>query len=182
MIDFFIKGGALMWPILLCSILALTLIVAKGWQFRGVLTRLAPSPAVVLEERPADIVSILEGVENGLDEQQISLIGTRRIRELEKGLGVLSLISNIAPLLGFTGTVTGMIQAFMVIAGHSGGRVEPSMVAGGIYEALITTAAGLFVAIPTHVAVHYLEDRLDEIALRMKDIAMTLQERRRNGI
>jgi biopolymer transport protein ExbB len=112
----------------------------------------------------------------------IAFIGTKQVRRLEKGLGILALISVIAPLLGFTGTVTGMIQAFRVIASQTVGRVEPSMVAGGIYEALITTAAGLFVALPTHVALHFLEARLDAIAVRMKDVALTGMERRRNGV
>jgi biopolymer transport protein ExbB len=75
-----------------------------------------------------------------------------------------------------------MIQAFMVIASHSGSRVDPSMVAGGIYEALITTAGGLFVAIPTHVALHFLEDRLDAITMRLREIAMTLYARYRDGV
>jgi biopolymer transport protein ExbB len=182
MIDFFIKGGALMWPILLCSIVALALIVTKGLQFRGVLQRLSPSAGVVIGQKPSDIAPIIEGIEKGLDEKQVSFIGTKQVRGLEKGLGVISLISVIAPLLGFTGTVTGMISAFMVIANHSGSRVDPSLVAGGIYEALITTAGGLFVAIPSHVALHFLEDRLDEIAIRMKDVAMALFERRANGV
>lgn len=182
MIDFFIKGGALMWPILFCSIGALALIITKGLQFRSVLGRLSSSPELVLEERPVEVEPIIEGIEKGLEEKQVAFIGSRQIRGLEKGLGVLSLISVIAPLLGFTGTVTGMIQAFMVIAAHSGGRVEASMVAGGIYEALITTAAGLFVAIPTHVALHFLEDRLDEIAMRMKEVAMALYERKLHGV
>lgn len=179
MIDFFLKGGALMWPILACSVLALALIVSKAVQFRSVLRHMSSSPDEVLEARPEEVAPIIEGIEKGLDEKQISFIGTKQVRELEKGLGALSLVSVIAPLLGFTGTVTGMIQAFMVIATHTGSRVDPSMVAGGIYEALITTAGGLFVAIPTHVALHFLEDRLDEIALRMKDVAMTLREKER---
>lgn len=182
MIDLFIKGGALMWPILLCSVVALALIVTKGLQFRSVLKRISPSTELVIEVKPREIAPIIEGIERGLDEKQVSFIGTKQIRSLEKGLGVISLISVIAPLLGFTGTVTGMIQAFMVIANHSGSRVDPSMVAGGIYEALITTAGGLFVAIPSHVALHFLEERLDEIAMRMKDVAMALFERRANGV
>jgi biopolymer transport protein ExbB len=76
----------------------------------------------------------------------LSIIGTRQVREIEKGLSWLGLIATIAPLLGLTGTVTGMIKAFMVIASSS--SVSPSMLAGGIWEALITTAAGLLVAIP----------------------------------
>jgi biopolymer transport protein ExbB len=182
MIDFFIKGGALMWPILLCSIVALALIVTKGLQLGGVFERLSPSAELVIDRKPSEIAPLMEGIERGLDEKQVSFIGTKQIRGLEKGLGVISLISVIAPLLGFTGTVTGMISAFMVIANHGGSRVDPSMVAGGIYEALITTAGGLFVAIPSHVALHFLEDRLDEIAMRLKDVAMALYERRSNGV
>jgi biopolymer transport protein ExbB len=104
------------------------------------------------------------------------------VRELERYLPSLAMIGNLAPTLGLLGTVTGMIQAFMAIASHTGGRVEPAMVAGGIYEALITTAGGLFVAIPAHVALHFLDERLDVVTLRMRDIAMRLLEDRRNGI
>ncbi|HOV86922.1 MAG TPA: MotA/TolQ/ExbB proton channel family protein [Syntrophobacteraceae bacterium] len=182
MIDFFHKGGVLMWPILCCSVVALALIVAKGFQFRGVLRRISPSIDLVIREKPGEIAPVIDGIQRGLDDKQVAFIGTKQIRSLEKGLGVISLISVIAPLLGFTGTVTGMISAFMTIASHGGSRVDPSMVAGGIYEALITTAGGLFVAIPSHIALHFLEDRLDEIAVRMKDVAMALCERRANGI
>ncbi len=182
MIDFFVKGGLLMWPILLCSVAALTLIIVKALQLGSVLGRLSTSVEGVLEKHPPVVAPLIDGIRNGLDEAQLSLLGTRAIRSLEKGLGLLSLIAVVAPLLGFTGTVTGMIQAFMVIASHTGGRVEPSMVAGGIYEALITTASGLFVAIPSHVALHFLEGRVDEIGLRIKEMAMILMERRARGV
>ena len=182
MIDFFMKGGILMWPILLCSVVAVALMITKALQYRVILQRITPSLETVLREKPPELASIIKAIGEGLDEKRISFLGTREIRQLEKGLGILSLISVIAPLLGFTGTVTGMIQAFMVIAAQQGSRVEPSMVAGGIYEALITTAGGLFVAIPTHVALHFLEERLDEIAMRMKGVAMTLYEGKQDGI
>ncbi|MCX8031707.1 MAG: MotA/TolQ/ExbB proton channel family protein, partial [Thermodesulfovibrionales bacterium] len=86
----------------------------------------------------------------------------------------------IAPLIGLTGTVTGMIKAFMVIE-HST-TVNPSMLAGGIWEALLTTAAGLLVAIPIHIGHHYLEKRADDIASIMRETAMNLFMRQRNGI
>ena len=92
----------------------------------------------------------------------------------------MSLIAVISPLLGLTGTVTGMINAFQVIAA-SQVQVKPSMLAGGIWEALITTAAGLFVAIPTHVACHFLEARLDEITLVVKETAAYAFSRRMHG-
>lgn len=182
MIDFFVKGGPLMWPILACSVLALALAITKALQYWSAANRLSDSNDAVLKRSPPEVAPILEGIDNGLDEKMIAFIGTKQVRRLEKGLGILALISVIAPLLGFTGTVTGMIQAFRVIASQTVGRVEPSMVAGGIYEALITTAAGLFVALPTHVALHFLEARLDAIAVRMKDVALTGMERRRNGV
>ncbi len=173
MIDFFIKGGILMWPILLCSVMALAITLSKALQFRTVLKGLSGTPDSILHERPRLMAPLLAAMENGGDEQELSIIGSRQIRGLEKGLGLLALISVIAPLLGLTGTVTGMIQAFQIIAAHES-QVNPRMLAGGIWEALITTAAGLFVAIPTHVAYHLLGERLDEIALTMKEIATRL--------
>ena len=110
----------------------------------------------------------------------MSVIGTRQVREIEKGLSWLGLISTIAPLLGLTGTVTGMIKAFLVIARST--SVSPSMLAGGIWEALITTAAGLLVAMPIHVGHHYLEKQADDIAFILQEITMNLYMRKRNGI
>jgi len=95
-------------------------------------------------------------------------------------LSWLGLIATIAPLLGLTGTVTGMIRAFTVISQST--TVNPSMLAGGIWEALITTAAGLLVAIPIHIGHHYLEKQADEIAFGMKEMVTVLQGRVRNGI
>ncbi len=182
MIDFFVKGGPLMWPILLCSVTALSIILSKSVQYHGLRRRLSSPLETVLSQKPAEVSALIEAAHRGADREQLALIGTRQLRELEKGLGALALIASIAPLLGLTGTVTGMIQAFMSIASHTGGRIEPSMVAGGIYEALITTAAGLFVAVPTHVALHFLEGRLDGIALRMKSLTMSVLERRSDGV
>lgn len=173
MIGLFLKGGALMWPILVCSIVALAVALSKALQYRAVLGTLARSPAIVRDERPPFFAALLDGIARGLGDKELSLIGTRQIKELEKGLGVLALISVIAPLLGLTGTVTGMIRAFQIIA-SLGSQVNPGLLAGGIWEALLTTAAGLFVAIPVHIAHHFLEERLDEIALSMKEVAMAL--------
>jgi biopolymer transport protein ExbB len=131
MIDFFVKGGPLMWPILLCSVIALALILAKALQFYGSHKWLSADIETLLAQKPAEVAELIEAVRSGAGREQLSLVGTRQVRELEKGLGVLALIASIAPLLGLTGTVTGMIQALMSIASHSGSRVEPSMVAGG---------------------------------------------------
>jgi len=112
---------------------------------------------------------------NDEKEKLISRAGSKIIRYLDKHLRGLAVIVNASTLLGLLGTVTGMIKAFMKIQGL-GGRVDASVLAGGIWEALITTAAGLFVAIPTMIAYHYFEGRVDNIGAQMKDAAAELLE------
>jgi biopolymer transport protein ExbB len=172
MIDFFIKGGFLMYPILVCSLAGLALLINKLVQFRGILKGIERPIKEILQAPPDLLIPLLKVFENGGDEKELSVIGTRQVREMEKGLSWLGLIATIAPLLGLTGTVTGMLKAFMVIANST--SVNPSMLAAGIWEALITTVAGLFVAIPVHVGHHYLERQADEIAQVMKEITMSI--------
>lgn len=86
---------------------------------------------------------------------------------LEKYLGILATIATIAPLLGLLGTVTGLIKAFMVIEAQAG-LVNPGDLAGGIWEALITTVAGLVVAIPAYLAYNYFVSRVNSIVLQME--------------
>ena len=180
MIDFFLKGGLLMYPILLCSLIGLTLLINKFIQYKKVLKEIERPLEEIVKVKPASLKPILDGLENGYNEQELSVIGTRQVRKIEKGLSWLGLIATIAPLLGLTGTVTGMIKAFMVIANST--SVSPSMLAGGIWEALITTAAGLLVAIPIHIGHHYLDKQADDIAFILKEITMSLYMRKKNGI
>lgn len=172
MIDLFLKGGFLMYPIALCSLIGLSILINKAIQYRYLLKELETSADEVLKRNPEIMRPILKALNDGCDEKEISVIGTRQVRSIESGLSWLGLIATITPLLGLTGTVTGMIKAFMVIAESS--SVSPSMLAGGIWEALITTAAGLLVAIPIHVGHHYLEKQADEIAFVMKEVTMSL--------
>jgi biopolymer transport protein ExbB len=182
MIDLFVKGGFLMYPILLCSIVGIAILIDKFIQYRKILGELETPMGDILNNRtgPAILAPILEGLKNHCDEKEVSIIGTKQIRRIEKGLSWLGLIATIAPLLGLTGTVTGMIRAFTVISQSP--TVNPSMLAGGIWEALITTAAGLLVAIPIHIGQHYLEKQADEIAFLLKEITTSLWARVRNGI
>jgi len=92
---------------------------------------------------------------------------------LERYLGILATIATIAPLLGLLGTVTGLVRAFMVIQ-MKAGLVNPSDLAGGIWEALITTVAGLSVAIPTYVAYNYFVNRVNNIITEMEKSASRL--------
>lgn len=177
MLQYFLKGGPVMWPILLCSVAALAITINKAWQYFRVRREIS-GPLEDMQSRGSRYLApLLEAVQGGLNDRQISLVGSRELKKLETGLGSLSLIAVIAPLLGLTGTVTGMIKAFQVIA-TMGTNVDPALLAAGIWEALITTAAGLFVGIPAHVAFHYLDKSLDEVALRMKEITLELHERR----
>ncbi|MFN4197277.1 MAG: MotA/TolQ/ExbB proton channel family protein [Caldimicrobium sp.] len=172
MIEFFLKGGILMYPIALCSIIGVAIFINKMLQYRIIMKEIDYPLEEILKREPAIMKPILQAINEGCNEMELSVIGTRQVRKLEQGLSWLGLITTIAPLLGLTGTVTGMIKAFMVIAESS--SVSPSMLAEGIWEALITTAAGLLVAIPLHVAHHYLEKKADEIAFLMKEITLSL--------
>jgi biopolymer transport protein ExbB len=182
MIDLFLKGGFLMYPILLGSMVGVTILIDKFIQYKKILRELETPLDDILKNRikPKILVPILEGLKNNCDEKEVSIIGTKQIRRIEKGLSWLALIASIEPLLGLTGTVTGMIKAFIVIEKST--SVNPSMLAGGIWEALITTAAGLLVAIPIHIGHHYLENRADDIAFLLKEITSELAMRGSNGI
>lgn len=175
MFDLFLKGGFLMYPIALCSVIGLAILINKAIQYRFLLKSIESTPDEILKSKPQIMMPILKALSDGCDERELSVIGTKQVREIEKGLSWLGLIATIAPLIGLTGTVVGMIKAFMVIAESP--SVNPSMLAGGIWEALITTAAGLLVAIPIHIGHHYLEKQSDEIAFVMKEITTSLYTR-----
>ncbi len=98
--------------------------------------------------------------------------GLIELSKLEKGLVVLATLTNVAPLLGFLGTVIGMIQAFQSI--ELAGEVEATLVAGGIKVALLTTAAGLVIAIPVGVGHNYFVARIDSLVIDMEESAQRM--------
>lgn len=196
MFQFFLKGSFLMWPIFLCSVISIAIILERLYYLHKTRPRmpnmLSRAKGLLKEKRADEAISLCESSEGpiahilaigirirfrSLEEKEklISRAGSRILREFDKNLRGLAIIGNIAPLLGLLGTVTGMIKAFMKIQ-ELGGRVETSVLAGGIWEALITTAFGLSVAIPTLVAYHYFEGRVDNIASQMKDMSSELLE------
>jgi biopolymer transport protein ExbB len=181
MIDLFLKGGPLMWPILFCSILALAITIHKTIQFKDVLQYIQQPLSELLEVPARHIASYLDSLVRHEDKKQIVLAGSKELNDLEKGVGVLSLIAAIAPLLGLTGTVLGMIDSFRVIAVH-GSSAQIGLLAQGIWEALITTAAGLLVAIPVECAYHYLERALDGIAIAMQELSLKFEDGRNDRI
>jgi len=101
-------------------------------------------------------------------ESEISRISSIQIRNLENYLGGLEVIASISPLLGLFGTVLGMIKAFLNLE-KAGSQVDPALLAGGIWEALLTTAFGLAVAIPALTAYHLFENKISNTKDKMKD-------------
>jgi len=187
----FIKGGFLMWPIALCSIVSLTVILEKFYYFHKTRPKAKNLPErvhlLLKSNKVDDAISAanedksflgrflcvgLKVMNQPIEEKQKILrrAGSRELEEADARLRVLSVIGNISTLLGLTGTVTGMIQTFMKIE-KIGGIAEVAVLAGGIWEALLTTAAGLFVAIPTLIFYHYFEGVVDNRAIQMKNIA-----------
>lgn len=188
------KGGILMVPILFCSALALAVFLERTYYFFGAridagrlmgIVRTAleegdPKRAIqVCEKAPGPVAKCLRAVLLAAGrpreeiKEHIDEVVLHEVPRLEKRLVVLSTVAHITPLLGLLGTVSGMIQAFQTIQAE-GGMVNPGDLARGIWEALITTGAGLVVAIPTFVAYSYLVSRADAIVLDMERCATSL--------
>ena len=193
MIDFLAKGGVLVTPILFCSVLGLAIFLERLIRFARMRSRgagLAKKIAHLLKNGEDHEAYELAGSSNSPmgrvltqaievkyhDRETLETVivhaTDEEVRGLSKYLQALATIGNIAPLLGLLGTVIGMIKAFMVIQ-QMGGKVNASVLAGGIWEAMLTTAMGLSVALPTMVAHSYLISRVDEYEARLQDGAVT---------
>ena len=107
-------------------------------------------------------------------ERTIEAASAHELARLERGLGVLATVANVAPLVGFLGTVSGMINSFDALA--RAGLSNPGLVAKGISEALITTAGGLVVAVPTLIAFNYFTSQIGKFVLEMETAANVLLE------
>ncbi len=189
--DIFIKGGMVMWMILACSVLALSVVIdrfivirrakinvpAFMVRLRGLIKKKDISGAVsVCMQENSPIANIIrKGLKKykfGHDrvKESIENAGKQEISKLEKGLPILASIAGIAPLLGFLGTVTGMITAFMTIEDLAG-AANPSDLAGGIWEALLTTATGLIVGIPSLAFYNYFVSGVKRLVGDMETVA-----------
>ncbi len=154
--DFYLKGGMLMHFILFCSIVGMSIFIYKSLEYRKIYKLLSDFNSF------KDLVSL-----KNKNEEELEIFWSKKTNEIEKGISTLNLMANLSTLLGLTGTVTGMIKTFMVIAGSE--FTSPKMLAQGIWEALLTTAFGLFVAIPIHIGVHYLERKADSIMFILRE-------------
>jgi biopolymer transport protein ExbB len=188
-----VRGGPIMYPILACSIIGLAVFlerlaflrrkhllperfvrgVTRAWQ-RGefeVAWRLCQQQDIPLARiLRAGLRKVKDGPQEV--ERSIEVTGSHEAGVLEANLRFLGAISNIAPMLGFLGTVTGLITAFNVIAVQGTG--DPKLMADGVSEALITTEFGLFVGIPALGAYHYLRGKVDRLLHEMEAITIEM--------
>ena len=193
----FLAAGPLMWPILLSSIFALAIIIEKVWFLGAIKIDMQDFLAALLDKMrrqqvkealeicdktKSPVAAILKAgiLKYDRPRQQISEAiedaSLYQIPHLEKNVPLLAMIANTAPLLGFLGTVTGMIRCFQVIEVKAGSAymVSPGGLAGGIWEALLVTAAGLVVAIPAFIAYNYFVNRINEYIRDMERVSHEL--------
>jgi len=188
-------GGWLMLPIIACSIVAAAIILERLWtlQQKRVLPkdltaqawqwvkadRLDPEHLQTLHQSSPLGQVLAAGLANRdasreITKESIEDTGRHVVHELERYLNPLGTIAAISPLLGLLGTVIGMVKVFAAITTHGVGN--PGVLAGGISEALITTAAGLTVAIPSLIGYRYLRGLIDGLVVRMEKEAMKFLE------
>lgn len=189
LIDILLQGGVLMIPILILSILTIYVIVERWRVLNQSTIQITPFLEVIerhlVAGNPKRAIDHCETVDKPLSrilksgilrlgrpirdiEDAIHNAGKKEVFHLQKRMNWLSTIAGVAPLLGFTGTVTGMIRAFMDIQSLQG-NVNPSVLAGGIWEALITTAFGLIVGIIAYGFYNYLLGRIDRMVFELEN-------------
>lgn len=195
MVDIVRAGGLLMVPIILCAIIAMGIVLERFWTLKK--TRVIP------EDLTSKVWGWVE--KDALDQSQIQTLhqgsplgqilaaglinrdrdrvimkdsiedtGRHVVHEMERYLDTLGTIAAITPLLGLLGTVIGMVKVFTAITTHGVG--DPTVLAGGIAEALITTGAGLSVAIPALIGYRYYRNRIDTLVVDMEKEAIKLVE------
>lgn len=188
--SYFAKGGPVMWPLLLLSVLGVTVAVWRWLALRNATRNVAPFMRALrerivagdiegaiktCEQYPGPVASIVKAglLRHGRNKEEVERslqeASSHELASLERGLVILATIAMIAPLLGFLGTVTGMINSFDALA--EVGLNNPAAVASGISEALITTAAGLIIAIPVQMAYNYLVARVNGLVRDMEAAA-----------
>jgi len=191
--EIWVAGGFMMWPLGFCLVVGILIII---WKFMDLLMKslgnkrlLSEVDGMIAQQRLDQALALCEESKAPAGEilaaglkrykegtervtQAVENAGAIEVSKLERGLVWLATLSNVAPLLGFLGTVIGMIQAFQAI--EIAGEVEATLVAGGIKVALITTASGLTIAIPISVAHNYFVDRVDRIVIDMEESAQKM--------
>jgi biopolymer transport protein ExbB len=185
--EWFFRGGIAMWPLLVCSIAGVAIILERTWELRR--SRII-SPALVasIDKQPAtreqmETLRLLSESDTTVLGQLIRAVFTHAslpktenvevmqslarqiVGRMERGLTTLSLIAELGPLLGLLGTVIGMVKLFQDVAQK--GLGDPAMISRGIYEALTATMTGLGIAIPALIAYMYLRRRIEVLVLEL---------------
>lgn len=189
-------GGPVVMLLLLLSFIALTLILVKSWHFaslrvgrpvnavhalaawesgnrRGARVRADQLPGIPALLLAQAMSALSGGADESLVREDIQRLAVRHLTSLRAYMRLLELIAQIAPLLGLFGTVLGMIEAFQELQG-AGARVDPAILAGGIWVALLTTAVGLAVAMPVSMAAAMFESRVAREHAVMEDVLTAL--------
>ncbi|WP_432695924.1 MotA/TolQ/ExbB proton channel family protein [Marinobacterium sp. YM272] len=189
-IDFLVMGGPVVWILCAFSVVALTIVLLKLWQFAVMRAESAREIDRALslwsvgdrqgaiktlrQHRPVTgLVGLaMKGVEAGQEStllrEELSRVATQRLGQMRSFLRPLEVIATLSPLLGLLGTVLGMIVAFKQMEA-AGSQVDPSVLSGGIWQALLTTAVGLAVAIPVMTIHNWLERKVERVAVLMND-------------
>lgn len=193
MLEIIKAGGWVMWPIILCSVIALGIVLERAWTLRP--SRVIPSHlvaqvwhlmragdlgedkiAAVRDSSPLGRVLAaaltLRDAPRELMKERIEDVGRHVGHEMERYLNTLGTIAAISPFLGLLGTVSGLIRVFGSIT--ESGLGDPTLLAGGISEALVATFAGLAIAIPSLIAYRYYRGRVTELVLRIEQEVIRL--------
>ncbi len=183
--EWFVKGGIVMWPLLICSIAAVAIVIERIWALQRPKI-ISPSLVAEIHRQPrqADMTDRVRGfcekdpsvlgelarvtfghswLPKAENVEAIQAMARQITSRLERGLTTLSLVVELGPLLGLLGAVSGMVHVFGDVAQH--GLTDPSLISKGISEALIATFTGLAVSIPALVAYMYLRRRIDNLLL-----------------
>ncbi|MFC1514434.1 MotA/TolQ/ExbB proton channel family protein [Candidatus Omnitrophota bacterium] len=205
MVEMIVKAGVLGWVIVVCSIFAVAIVIDKLWYFSRIrINTPALFSSIITHIKRADFKQAIEVCEKKqtpltnalkvallnydqpkeLIKETVEEVSLYEIPKLERHLNFLATIAHISPLLGLLGTVTGMIRCFHMIQEKSAafGAVNPADLAGGIWEALLTTAFGLVVAIFSFIAYNYFVNRVSFSVLEMErttaELVTVLTERK----
>ena len=193
--QWFIEGGPVMWPLLLCSVAALAIFLEKLYSLRR--EKIIPNALLttvnsfISDKKISEIKTVcqqnsstlaqvlyagvsLHGKKRDRVKEHIEEVGKKEVLTLSRNIGALATIAHISPLLGLLGTVIGMFRVFQVITSQGVGNAQS--LAGGIAEALITTIAGLVIAIPTVVAYRYLAAKVKAHVAEIEEHALKLMD------
>jgi biopolymer transport protein ExbB len=203
--DLFEQGGPLMWVILVASIVGVAVFLERMWslqrarvlprtfvdRIRGLVSKRKTSEALLLCEENGSSIALLMAAalrthqykkSRAVTKEAVEEVGNREIAHMDRNVEIVGTVASITPLMGLLGTVIGMISVFQnFVESYKSGMVGPDTFAEGIWQALITTAFGLTVAIPMLLAYKFLQGRNDRLVVEMEEDAMGIVDLLEDG-